>query len=133
VENQIPFKTLSKLSALGNHSRKVISDNGTGAGGQQYSKFYEFYQIDSHPPANETEGRSGREHGGLKSLWGSLWSVCTATGWTLEYLLWQITWINLQMMIVDAVRYNSDDEKVRFFEEPKTVDEIDQLMQKLKR
>jgi hypothetical protein len=38
------------------------------------------------------------------------------------------------MMIVDAPRYNSEDEeKVRIFEEPQTIEEIDELMQKFKR
>lgn len=27
--------------------------------------------------------------------------MCTQTGWTLDYVLWGISWINLQMMIVD--------------------------------
>jgi len=51
-----------------------------------------------------------------------VWSIANATGWTLEYLMWSVSWINLQMMIADAPGYsdkpkevNSEDELKEFF------------------
>lgn len=109
---------------------QAVSNHGDGIDSKQYSVFYKFYQIDSHPKTHEAEGRSGR---GLKTLWGSLWSVCTSTGWTLEQILWKISWVNLQMMIVDAPRYSSDEEETdRIIPEPETIEEIDQLMKRFK-
>jgi hypothetical protein len=52
--------------------------------------------------------------------------VCTATGWTYEYLLWKISWVNLQMMIVDAPRYDSS--KDNTIEEPEDVSEIERIL-----
>jgi len=63
----------------------------------------------------------------LNSLWGSLWSICTATGWTLDYLIWGVAWVNLQMMIVDAPRYVSGN-KTEAINEPDDIAEIEQLL-----
>jgi hypothetical protein len=42
-----------------------------------------------------------------------IWSIATATGWTVDYILWKISWVNIQMMIADAPRYISGDETRR--------------------
>jgi hypothetical protein len=34
-----------------------------------------------------------------------IWSIATATGWSIDYILWGVSWINLQLMIADAPRY----------------------------
>lgn len=61
--------------------------------------------------------------------------MCTSTGWTLEYLLWNISWINLQMMIIDAPRYNTGDSKKKeeIIPEPESIEELDEIMRRLNR
>lgn len=41
---------------------------------------------------------------GLNSPWGSIWSIATATGWTVDYIMWSVAWINIRMMLTDAPR-----------------------------
>lgn len=51
---------------------------------------------------------------GGKSIYGSLISVaCEKYGWTLDYVVWGISLVNLRMMLADSVNsiYLSDDEK----------------------
>jgi hypothetical protein len=50
---------------------------------------------------------------GLHSPWGTIWSIAAATGWTLDYILWGISWMNLEMMIADAPRYVTGEEVKR--------------------
>jgi len=45
----------------------------------------------------------------------------------LEYLIWGITWVNLQMMIVDAPRYTSAN-NTDVINEPDDIEEIEQLL-----
>lgn len=44
---------------------------------------------------------------GLHSPFGSLWSIASATGWTLDYMLWGVSWATLQLMLADAPRYTT--------------------------
>ena len=74
--------------------------------------FYDYYQInrgdEDHSPEESESGRAGEltgRHEGLHSPWGTIWSIATATGWSLDYILWQVSWGNLMMMIADAPRY----------------------------
>ena len=48
----------------------------------------------------------------MKSPWGSRGELCKYFGWTYSYLLWEISWINIQLMIADMPRtkHNSDEE-----------------------
>lgn len=51
---------------------------------------------------------------GGKSIYGSLISAaCEKYGWTLDYVVWGISLVNLRMMLADSVNsiYLSDDEK----------------------
>ena len=40
----------------------------------------------------------------MNSPWGSRAELCKTFGWTYDYLLWGINWINVNMMTVDAAR-----------------------------
>lgn len=133
MEDQTFRPATDKIPALETYFREAIQGDGDGIDLEQYSVFYELYQIDTHLQDDETEGRSDRGHKGLKSLWGSLWSVCTSTGWTLDYLLWKISWINLQMMIIDAPRYTNDSKKEEIIPEPESIEELDEIMRRLNR
>jgi|ADurb_H2B_03_Slu_FD_contig_21_1068536_length_645_multi_6_in_0_out_0_2 hypothetical protein len=46
---------------------------------------------------------------GLHSPWGTIWSIVSATGWSVDYILWGISWMNIQMMIADAPHYVTGD------------------------
>lgn len=43
----------------------------------------------------------------MKSPWGSRGELCKTFGWTYDYLLWGISWINVNMMTVDAARLDT--------------------------
>jgi len=36
-----------------------------------------------------------------------IWSICEATGWTYQYVLDGVSWINIKMMLADAPKYIS--------------------------
>jgi len=129
MENTAVYRNPCKLFPVAHHSRKTLWHHGDCNCPQQYCIFYELYQIDTNTEADEAEGGKSEpgHHRGLNSLWGSLWSVCTATGWTLDYLIWGIAWINLQMMITDAPRYVSG-QKTEEINEPDDIAEIEQLL-----
>jgi hypothetical protein len=42
----------------------------------------------------------------LNSPWGVFASVCAHFHWKLDYLLWGIAWVNVQMMLADMPRYD---------------------------
>jgi len=44
----------------------------------------------------------------MKSPWGTRGELCKAYGWTYDYLLWGISWINVNMMSADAARMETD-------------------------
>lgn len=59
------------------------------------------------------KGRSDYSFGG-KTIYGTLIDVaCERYGWTLDYVLWGISLVNLQLMLSDRVQniYLSDEEK----------------------
>lgn len=41
---------------------------------------------------------------GLNSPWGYRGEIVKVYGWSYEYLLWGISWVNVQMMLSDALR-----------------------------
>ena len=45
----------------------------------------------------------------MKSPWGNRGEICKTFGWTYEYLLWGISWLNVNMMMADAARINTDE------------------------
>jgi hypothetical protein len=40
-----------------------------------------------------------------------IWSICEATGWTYQYVMDGVSWINIKMMLADAPRYVSGNRK----------------------
>jgi len=46
----------------------------------------------------------------MRSPWGSRGEICKAFGWTYDYLLWGISWINVNMMTVDSARIDTGSE-----------------------
>lgn len=79
---------------------------------ERCSGFYEFYQIAKEydsDDSEECEPQSSRESTGktvgLNSPWGRIWNIASETGWNYHYILWGVSWINIQMMLADAPRY----------------------------
>lgn len=44
----------------------------------------------------------------MKSPWGNRGEICKTFGWTYEYLLWGISWLNVNMMMADAARIETE-------------------------
>lgn len=42
---------------------------------------------------------------GSHSPFGFIWQVCSATGWTVDYVLWGVSYPVLILMISDAPHY----------------------------
>lgn len=77
-----------------------------------YTEFREYYRIvggDESAEADDGEPRSGEElrtkYEGSHSLFGMLWQVAQATGWSVDYMLWGVNWETLALMLADAPRY----------------------------
>jgi hypothetical protein len=49
---------------------------------------------------------------GGRSIWGNTFHVLIEKfGWTLDYILWGISFVNIQMILLDAPEYFSDNGK----------------------
>ncbi|QTE36029.1 hypothetical protein J3L18_23235 [Mucilaginibacter gossypii] len=43
----------------------------------------------------------------MHSPWGINYSILKELGFTWDYLMWKISWVNVLMMLADAPRYKS--------------------------
>ena len=41
---------------------------------------------------------------GGRSIWGQIDTIAERYKWTVDYILWGISWANLQLMMADALR-----------------------------
>lgn len=77
--------------------------------GQQ--SFYECYQVGGPGEPDETETEPKKEgelrivFEGSHSPFGFIWSVASATGWTVEYIMRGVNYQTLVMMLHDAPKY----------------------------
>lgn len=75
--------------------------------------FYEHYRIggagESPCAENEPkkEGELTTEYVGSHSPFGILWQIAAATGWSREYIMWNVNYQTLRMMLADAPHYES--------------------------
>ena len=73
--------------------------------------FYTYYQIGGTDESDETEnepkkeGELRTEHEGSHSLFGFVWQIADATGWSVRYILSGVNYQTLIMMLSDAPRY----------------------------
>ena len=87
------------------------------------------YQIDLDDEDGESEP-AGKNKGELKgghSPFGVMFRIQKETGWTDDYLLWEITWVNVRMKLIDEIHYDysgkdektieNDEELTAFLEE----------------
>lgn len=49
----------------------------------------------------------------MNSAWGNRSEILKYFGWTYDYLLWGIAWINVSLMLADGARYESSDETLQ--------------------
>lgn len=76
----------------------------------EHRGFYELYSINrGTSTTNKAKAKSSRVIG-LNSAWGNRGEICKNYGWTLDYLQWQISWVNVQMILADAPRCLDEDE-----------------------
>lgn len=76
----------------------------------EHRGFYELYSINrGTSTTNKAKAKSSRVIG-LNSAWGNRGEICKNYGWTLDYLQWQISWVNVQMILADAARCLDEDE-----------------------
>lgn len=77
---------------------------------QRSSGFYEYYKIDNdddQSQSNESEEQSAGTVVGLNSLWGVIGHIADKTGWTWDYILHGVSWINLRLMLADMPKYKN--------------------------
>ena len=73
--------------------------------------FYSYYQISGEGEPDEAEeeprkeGELRTEYEGSHSLFGFVWQVANATGWSIDYILNGVNYQTLIMMLSDAPRY----------------------------
>jgi hypothetical protein len=60
-------------------------------------------ESDECEPGRKGELKSRYE--GSHSLFGFIWQIAAATGWSVKYILWGINLQALQMMLYDAPHY----------------------------
>ena len=101
-------------------------------------KFYQFYSIGSDIKAKQAEqarrNRSGRIIGG-RSVWGNLIApVAEKYHWTFDYVVWGLSFVNLQMLAADSQEYftdvdsNTADSDVINADDPNNIERMSQLL-----
>ena len=75
--------------------------------------FYVLYSVntgDRNDQSEETQSKPSRVIG-LNSPWGNRGEIIKSFGWTYDYLLWGISWLNVQIMLADAARVEQEPEQ----------------------
>ena len=82
----------------------------------EYSIFYRFqivlrglydrYSLGKNASGRNypTDGSGADSHYGGRSIWGQIDALAVRYHWTMEYILWEISWANAQLMIADALK-----------------------------
>lgn len=70
--------------------------------------FYDYYQIyqgrDDHNTKSGSEDQEELVPIGMHSPWGRIEALMAQKGWTMQYVLEGISWLNLQMLTADKVQ-----------------------------
>lgn len=71
---------------------------------------------------------SSRAVGG-RSLWGSTFDVILSKyGWTLDYLLWGISYVNVQMLLSDTIAFVDKENEIINADDPRNRDKIKAML-----
>lgn len=103
--------------------------SGRGAG------FSSYYRLNGEAKSAKAEPKRKEEltsrYEGSHSLLGVIWQIATATGWTVHYIQWRVSYALLMTMMADAPHYVSEEEATTKQVKPKsTVELFTQLQQK---
>lgn len=95
-------ETINRLPAVesrhkGNPATVNCFDQANEHGG-----FFFHYAIDRR--GESTEKHQGARGG--KTIWGSIAGIAKNFGYTCDYILWGVSWVNLQMMMSDLPWYD---------------------------
>ena len=99
------------------HEHSDVQPYSGGGGTHGHCVFSRFYQIGTgdRNDCAPTQSGSDRERRieGLNSPWGNRGAILEHFGWTYEYLLCGVAWVNVQLMLADAARMKdrNDEEK----------------------
>lgn len=76
----------------------------------RYKGFYEFYRLGGK---NKPDGEPSKkeelstQYEGSHSLFGILWQIATATGWSVHYIMWKLPYSTIRLMLADAPGYKT--------------------------
>lgn len=102
------YSPIVVVFALGNKTKDALLLSGAAGHLQWDGGFYEYYQIgkvdEDHSAEDGSESPGELKATGLNSPWGIEWMIYEKTGWTRHYVMWKVSWINIQMMLADAPR-----------------------------
>lgn len=79
--------------------------------------FYDYYQIYTGNENNESEtGSQGTDElkaVGLNSVWGVIHTLMKELNLTWDEIMWERSWINIEMMLADSARMIKAKDEVR--------------------
>ena len=78
-----------------------------------FTGFYERYQIGKNSLGKSFPDRARKSDSyGGNSIWGTQDAIISKYHWTLDYLLWGVSWANVMLMMADAQKTDYDHDKV---------------------
>ena len=61
-------------------------------------------------------------------MWGSVFDVViTKYGWTLDYLLWEISFVNVQMLLSDTISFIDEENEIINADDPRNRERIKEM------
>lgn len=62
-------------------------------------------------------------------MWGSVFDVViTKYGWTLDYLLWGISFVNVQMLLSDTISFIDEENEIINADDPRNRERIKEMI-----
>ena len=93
----------------------MVTDNATGStckylisnSYQILSRgFHESYSLGKNVAGDDfpDDGSGANSHYGGRSIWGQIDAFMSRYHWTMDYVLWGISWANARLIIADAMK-----------------------------
>lgn len=77
-----------------------------------FKPFQDYYQLGTTDESDETEAEPSKQEKeltghmeGSHSLFGLIWQIAGTTGWTVQHILWNVSYPLLLLMAADAPKY----------------------------
>ena len=106
MEDPFLYRDPNLLFPLEDNSGETLSTCYDREHNFQRGGFYKLYSITISRKNDSSQSESSRVKG-LNSPWGTRASICAHFSWTYDYLLWGISWLNVQMFLSDLPSYES--------------------------